>query len=54
MHCLHGILYFYIVTRYSYSLLNKTGKILFAWGAYFHSEIPIFTVKMDTRMPLFT
>ena len=37
------------------TLIVEIGKILlFAWGAYFHSRMLIFTVKMGTRMPIFT
>ena len=36
------------------TLINR-GKIsLFARDAYFHSGMPIFTVKLGTRMPIFT
>ena len=29
-------------------------KGVFAWDAYFHSGMPIFIVKMGTRVPVFT
>ena len=32
----------------------KRGKISFAWDAYYHSGMPIFTVKIGTRMTIFT
>ena len=35
--------------------MPRMGKILlFVQGAYFHSGMPIFTVKMGTQMPIFT
>ena len=37
------------------TLIVNTGKIShFAWDAYYHSGMPIFTVKMGIRMPIFT
>ena len=50
--CLHGISSFYIGMPI---LIVRMGKILlFARGAYFHSGMLIFTVKMGTWMPIFT
>ena len=49
--CLHGISSFYVGMPI---LIVRMGKILlFARGAYFHSGMLIFTVKMGTRMPIF-
>ena len=49
---LHGISSFYVGTPI---LIVRMGKILlFTRGAYFHSGMPIFAVKMGTRMPIFT
>ena len=58
--CLHGMPSFYVGMP---MLIVRMGKILlFAQGAYFHSRMLIFTVKMDTYihvnvgtgMPIFT
>ena len=50
--CLHGISSFYVGMPI---LIVRMGKILlFARGAYFHSGMLIFTVKMGTWMPIFT
>ena len=52
LKCLHEMPSFYVGMPV---LIFKMGKILlFARGAYFHSGMPIFTVKMGTRMPIFT
>ena len=46
---------FSVAAVYHYTLIVITGKIsLFALDAYFHSGMPIFTVKMGIRMPIFT
>ena len=50
--CVHGIPSFYVGMSI---LIVRMGKILlFAGGAYFHSGMPIFTVKIGTWMPIFT
>ena len=36
------------------TIIVKMGKILlFGWGAYFHSGMAIFTVKIGNGMPIF-